>query len=106
MDKKFETALGTFVELLTKFLNEERAARYPNFPEKAIETGVDMGRRYARIWRRDGTSRSVYCFVDRTNGDILKPEGWKKPAKHPRGSIFREDPIAGTCHAYSVAYLR
>ena len=38
------------------------------------------------------------------SGDILRPEGLKKPAKHVRGNIFNEDPLE-CCGPYGVAYL-
>lgn len=46
------------------------------------------GRRYIRIVSSGHGQRSVWGFVDKTNGDILKAEGWKKPAKHARGNVF------------------
>ena len=36
----------------------------------------------------DGSSRSVYCFVSKANGDIYKAATWAAPAKHVRGNIF------------------
>ena len=33
-------------------------------------------------------SRSCHCFVDTTNGDILKPDSYKKPAPRARGNIY------------------
>ena len=36
-------------------------------------------------------SRSVYCFVDKRNGDIFKSAGWRAPAKGVRGSIINPD---------------
>jgi hypothetical protein len=36
----------------------------------------------------------VYCFVDLTNGDILKAATWKAPAKHARGNILAVDPMS------------
>lgn len=35
--------------------------------------------------------RSVYCFIDAANGDLLKAAGWKTPAKGARGSIFNDN---------------
>ena len=54
----------------------------------------EKGRKYIRIW--DETS--CWGFVSMVDGfhkgvpikkgDLLKPEGWKSPAKHSRGNIF------------------
>lgn len=65
---------------------------------------VECGTRYVRVVKTiAGTSqRSVYCFVDRTNGDVLKAASWKAPAKHARGNIFREAHIT----PYGAAYMR
>ena len=56
---------------------------------------VNKGRRYDKIISEDiGTSSNqtrVWAFIDKTNGDILKPESWKKPAKHARGNIYEDD---------------
>jgi len=51
---------------------------------------VDWGRRYAKLIRTESFGRSVYCFVDRTNGDVLKAASWSAPAKHARGSVMAE----------------
>ena len=56
---------------------------------------VNKGRRYDKIISEDiGTSSNqtrVWAFVDKTNGNILKPATWKAPAKHPRGNIYESD---------------
>ena len=57
---------------------------------------IEKGRRYARIVANDshknGTSRSVWGFIDMTNGDLLKAAGWKAPAKNfARGNILNAD---------------
>lgn len=36
-------------------------------------------------------SYSVYCFVEKSNGDILKAATWAKPAPDARGSIWNAD---------------
>lgn len=72
---------------------------------------AEVGQRYVRVVSNNtlngvmGGGRSSYAFVDRVNGDVLKSESWKKPAKHARGSIFDSDPVAA-CQQHSVAYLR
>ena len=38
-----------------------------------------------------GTSRSVYCFIEKATGIILKSAGWRGPAKGPRGSVLIVD---------------
>ncbi len=52
----------------------------------------ELGPRYIRIYKEEtGARRSVYCFIDRTNGDILKGS-WKAPVKNGvRGNIFASD---------------
>ena len=67
---------------------------------------VEFGRKYARVYRVDsrGATGGVYCFVDRSNGDILKAASWKAPAKHARGNIYAADPLAGVGQ-YGAAYL-
>lgn len=64
------------------------------------------GKRYVRIVRRDVGQGSAHAFIDLTNGDVLKPEGWKKPAKHARGNLFDEKKGLGAMGPYGPAYLR
>jgi hypothetical protein len=52
---------------------------------------VEYGKKYARIVKNEYQQSSVYCFIDLTNGNILKADGWKKPAKGARGSIWNID---------------
>lgn len=55
--------------------------------------GIQYGKKYARIYTETSPrDRSVFCFVDITNGDILKAASWKVPTKHSRGNIFDSDP--------------
>lgn len=52
------------------------------------------GRKNVRIVERDGDTgkdKSVYCFINKTTGDIYKAAGWKAPAKDARGSIWNDD---------------
>lgn len=50
-------------------------------------------------------TRSIYCFIDRATGDILKPASCKGPVKGARGNIRSEywDKCLG---AYGVLNLR
>lgn len=36
-------------------------------------------------------NKRIYCFIDRNNGDILKPATFSAPAKGARGNIFDAD---------------
>ena len=38
-----------------------------------------------------GGNKRIYCFIDRNNGDILKPATFSAPAKGARGNIFDAD---------------
>ena len=52
-------------------------------------------------------SRSVYCFVDKATGNILKAAGWSAPAKHSRGNIFDANYGWGKAvNIYGAVYLR
>jgi hypothetical protein len=67
-----------------------------------LRLGYDIGQRYARIFHHDddhhygsGCTRVVFGFIDLTNGNVLRAEGWKRPnltIKNPiQGNVFDED---------------
>jgi hypothetical protein len=66
---------------------------------------ITPAKKYARIVRAQGGQSSSYGFVDMTTGDLLKAASWTQPAKHARGNIFAENPLAG-CGPYGMAYLK
>lgn len=55
---------------------------------RAPKLETEPGKRYVRIVSVSPGSRSAWAFVDMTNGFVMKADGWKRPAKGPRGSIF------------------
>lgn len=66
-------------------------AKFPELEPSMLE--MSDGRRYIRVdtVRSGGTGqRSVWAFIDKQTGDVLKPQGYRKPAKHPRGNILDE----------------
>jgi len=69
---------------------------------------VMWGKKYARIVRQEtfGTGRSVFGFVDLENGDLLKAEGWKRPAKHARGNVLDKNTWKGSHSPWGMAYMR
>lgn len=51
---------------------------------------IEKGKRYARIVATDDRrdQRSAWGFIDMTNGDVLKANSWKAPAKNfARGNL-------------------
>lgn len=55
---------------------------------------AEMGNRYCKLIIHDddgkGASRSVYGFIDMTNGDLLKAASWKAPERnYPRGNVIQ-----------------
>lgn len=51
-------------------------------------------------------SRSAHAFIDRDTGNILKPDGWKKPARGVRGNIFKPDNGANALTPHGTVYHR
>jgi hypothetical protein len=83
---KFEEALQSWLERAQAIVDVYFVQNFPTL--KCPVLTLDRGRRYIRVVRSDPGSRSVHCFIDTLNGDVLKADGWKKPAKGARGSIF------------------
>ena len=54
---------------------------------KGTPLTAEHGRRYIRIVR-DG---SAHAFIDTTNGNVLKPDSYKKPSPIPRGNIYSDN---------------
>ena len=80
-----------------------------NQPGKTFNRRVlsfEPGRRYWRVVATTDGQRSAFAFLDTTNGDVLKPDGWKRPAKHARGNVFDPANGAAAVGPYGPAYLR
>lgn len=71
-----------------------------------IEPNSSPKARYSRLVHQEhGKTRSLYCFVDLTNGDLLKGS-WKAPVKNgKRGNLFDRSTWANFNH-YGPNYLR
>lgn len=82
----FAAALAIWIEKAQAIVDEG----YQGCPNLHPKLEVMKGRRYLRIVRADEGQRSAYCFIDTRNGDVLKPAGWKGPAKHARGNIYTD----------------
>ena len=106
MDERFEMAMINFVTGYQRIHTEYMRKQFPKLTPNTIST--TSGKRYLRVVRSDSLTagRSVHCFVDLTNGDVLKAASWKAPAKHARGNIFDEHNGLGSMGEYGPAYLR
>ena len=106
MDTTTSAALTAFVAAAQSIIDAHFAAHLKNLT--ADKLTVEPGRKYAKIVRSysTGGGRSVFCFVDMTNGNVLKAETWKKPAKHARGNIFTPDNGASAVTEYGAHYMR
>jgi len=99
-DKKFDE----FLEGCQKIVDEGMS----NYSwERKLTTR--KGSKYIKIISEDvgkdiSNSRTVWGFVERSNGDILKPATWRGPAKGNRGNIFDEDPLL-FIGQYGPAYM-
>jgi len=71
-------------------------------PDKFI---ITEGKRYFKIIKTNLSNRSVYAFVDKTTGDILKPASWAAPTKHARGNVNENDYGMSGCGPYGINYL-
>jgi hypothetical protein len=102
----FDAHLESFLAGCYTISNDHRLKHYPNCPE--VKFKGQPGKRYVKVIRCDanGVGESVHCFVDKTNGDVLKAAGWAKPAKHARGNIFDDTNGLGRMGEYGPAYLR
>ena len=100
----FEGALEAFLASIRECISAHLVRN--NFKNLTVPTiSVDPGgHKYARIVRDDGSSRSVFCFVNKATGDILKADGWKGPAKGARGNIY-DNAGKGAITPYGVHYL-
>lgn len=57
----------------------------------ADRLSVIKGKRYYKVVTVDKKGfKSAWCFID-SKGNILKPACWSRPAKHRRGSIFKNE---------------
>jgi hypothetical protein len=82
----FDAALARFLRGAQDIIDAYYARHFPTL--RVPRLSAWPGRRYIRIVLSDAVQRSCHCFVDRTNGAILKPDGWKRPAQGARGNIY------------------
>ena len=65
-------------------------------PDNYFYDLVTRGSKYYKVVMNARGSRSVYCFINKRNGDILKSAGWRAPAKGARGSVLVTESYANS----------
>jgi len=93
-------AVETFFQGCVKIYTDHMNKDFPTLP--LDEFRMTSGKRYIKVIR----GGSAHCFVDRTNGDVLKAASWSAPAKHARGNIWKDDNGLGCIGEYGASYLR
>lgn len=101
----FETLLSKFIMDIQSNVDAYYAKNYPRLtPEKIF--AKPGGKRYVKVVKgTPGTDgKSVFCFVERSTGDVYKAASWKAPAKGIRGNI--RNPAESSCTVYGAKYAR
>ena len=103
---KFEEALNKWLERASNIRKQEYL-RSGYIMNDILEIDP-KGKKYLRIKSRNINQPSgfgyAFCFIDKSNGNVLKPAGWQKPAPQPRGNIYTEGKEG--VNAYEANYLR
>jgi len=98
-DREVANFLAALTEKTKKFYETQGFSRLtpPVFE-------IDKGRKFDKVVRNESNRRSVYCYIDKASGGLLKGD-WRAVQDHrERGNIFNEDCLAG-CDPYGLAYL-
>ena len=102
----FNAALKDFLAALDA-AGAKVNATMTSFPEGYHKPfTVEAGSKFLRIVSTAGGSRSVHCFVRKEDGAVLKPAGWKAPAKGERANIFKPESYAKCDVNGSWLYIR
>jgi hypothetical protein len=92
--KYYEQYRSAFISKCQELLNDHNR----NHSWETMLT-IKNGRKYDKMITEDASdigdrsNRSVFAFINKTNGDILKPATWNSPAEHNRGNIYDENPM-------------
>jgi hypothetical protein len=65
---------------------------------------VRQGPKYAKLVSTGPNGGSVYCFVNKENGDVLKSASFSAPAKGVRGNIYAADNGLSRMGPYGAGY--
>ncbi len=85
--EEFEVAFAKFLARANELVRARYTAQAPSLTPPAVVRDP-RGQRYVRVVVGPEGSRYVYCFVEVATGDVLKADGWKRPANGVRGTIY------------------
>ena len=101
-------------EALIERLNDEwKVSALENGHVHSYKLGYDVAKRFIKVWRydlfngevRDG--RSIYFFIDKETGNVLKPASYRAPAKGVRFHITELADNSAVCDPFgSFLYKR
>jgi len=95
-------ALQDFMKWSQEMLDKYMKDQFPTLPVDKLVS--QEGHRFVKIIKV-GNQRVVWAFIDKMNGDILKPASWNAPAKHARGNVFDKNTWQSV-GPHGPAYLR
>lgn len=101
----FDSALAAWVDRLRGKLTVHYADMLAKGLSGYDKVELEHGPKNVRVITGGEGNRSVYAFIEKATGNILKAGGWKspEPKKIVRGNIYAADPLAG-CGPYGPAY--
>jgi hypothetical protein len=104
---EFSAALSAFLKAAQAIVD----AGYAKYAPQCCKLTTSVGPKYIRVISllgHDGVFNdrgSVYCFVEKANGNVLKAASYATPAKHARSNIFAADFGASGVTEYGARYL-
>lgn len=101
--REFYEALEVFLVGLNDMIERNHEAHFPSLKMPVLS--LEEGSKLVRVVRDSG-QKSVHCFIDKNNGDVLKAASWKAPAPHPRGNIYDPDNGMSAVGPYGAKYLK
>jgi hypothetical protein len=101
MNQEVLDELPRFLALCQDIVDTHYREKWPKLEPPTLE--LQILHKNIRIYEPNG---GAFCFVDAQNGDVLKPDTYRRPAKHARGSIFSEDTYGLGIEHHGARYLR
>lgn len=99
--ENFDSVFNSWFEECKKVVFENDKEMFENEVHFSTLT-YKNNKKYIRVM----CNNSAWAFINKENGDILKPASFKAPAKHARGNIFDEHNGMKYITAYGPMYLK